>query len=208
MTSSNQTIAPPPEWYLISPICDGIYLSGITPLSDPSIDQFLVDHQIGLILSALSQNELVIRSHEEVTSRYPEIGCLMVCYQDSASQNLWQASQGGNAVLTARLGCFGSAAKIREMVRDTDGDISSIDLAYRAIRMAQEDEKGVIVHCAAGVSRSASIVIYYLMKRYGYSYQAALSYLKSKRSIVSPNLSFATQLMSYQAWKDRMPSSR
>lgn len=52
----------------------------------------------------------------------------------------------------------------------------------------------VLVHCHMGMSRSASIVIYYLMKSRGYNYKNALRILKAVRHIVRPNSSYAMQL--------------
>jgi protein-tyrosine phosphatase len=52
----------------------------------------------------------------------------------------------------------------------------------------------VLVHCTAGVSRSASVVIYYLMKEKNMTYSDALYYVRNKRPIVNPNRSFVQQL--------------
>jgi len=43
-----------------------------------------------------------------------------------------------------------------------------------------------LIHCAKGVSRSATIVILYLMKINNWPYQAALNFVKSKRSCINP----------------------
>ncbi len=56
----------------------------------------------------------------------------------------------------------------------------------------------VYVHCAAGVSRSASIVIAYLMKAFNMSYANAFSQLKACRPIIDPNLGFRKQLKVYE----------
>lgn len=56
----------------------------------------------------------------------------------------------------------------------------------------------VLVHCMAGVSRSASVVIYYLMKSKGISYEKAYRYVESKRPIVNPNSGFVKTLRSVQ----------
>lgn len=55
--------------------------------------------------------------------------------------------------------------------------------------------KAVFVFCRAGVSRSASIVIHYLMKKYSLPYIEAFKYLKTARNVVSPNSGFEKQLI-------------
>lgn len=48
--------------------------------------------------------------------------------------------------------------------------------------------KGVVlVHCYFGVSRSATVVIAYIMKKYQLTYTEAFEKVKSKRHIVFPN---------------------
>jgi protein-tyrosine phosphatase len=53
-----------------------------------------------------------------------------------------------------------------------------------------------LVHCFAGVSRSATLVAAYLCTTKGYNYDQALTYLKTKRSIVNPSFGFVAQLAS------------
>lgn len=57
----------------------------------------------------------------------------------------------------------------------------------------------VLVHCNAGVSRAASIVMAYLMRHYGMSFDEAFRFVKSKRSFVRPNEGFVKQLKEYEA---------
>ncbi|KAJ8972808.1 hypothetical protein NQ317_009504 [Molorchus minor] len=52
----------------------------------------------------------------------------------------------------------------------------------------------VLVHCYFGVSRSATVVIAYIMKKYGITYHEAFERVKAKRSIVYPNQGFVSQL--------------
>ncbi|XP_042219922.1 dual specificity protein phosphatase 19-like [Homarus americanus] len=56
----------------------------------------------------------------------------------------------------------------------------------------------VLIHCNAGVSRSASIVIAYLMRHYGMSFDEAFKFVKSKRSFIRPNAGFIDQLKEYE----------
>jgi protein-tyrosine phosphatase len=52
----------------------------------------------------------------------------------------------------------------------------------------------VVVNCFAGVSRSSSIVIAYIMYKYNLTLEEAFQYVKSKRPIVQPNVGFMRQL--------------
>lgn len=54
----------------------------------------------------------------------------------------------------------------------------------------------VLVHCAAGISRSTSIVLYFIMKIKNVGYDQAIAFVRSKRSIVNPNIGFKQQLIS------------
>lgn len=58
----------------------------------------------------------------------------------------------------------------------------------------------VLVHCFAGVSRSATIVIAYLMRFHAMSLQKAMMHVRSKRSWINPNPGFMAQLRRYEAW--------
>jgi dual specificity phosphatase 12 len=66
------------------------------------------------------------------------------------------------------------------------------------IKKAQVNGGTVLVHCFAGVSRSATIVCAYLMQEHNLSYSAALKLVKSKRPFVNPNDGFRTQLVQFQ----------
>lgn len=55
-----------------------------------------------------------------------------------------------------------------------------------------------LVHCKMGVSRSASTVIAYAMKEYGWDLDKAFDYVKEKRAVTKPNPSFMKQLEEYQ----------
>ena len=57
----------------------------------------------------------------------------------------------------------------------------------------------VLVHCRAGVSRSATLVIAYLMKRHGMSLDDALAHVRAKRPRIAPNEGFIQQLRAFEA---------
>lgn len=57
---------------------------------------------------------------------------------------------------------------------------------------------GVLVHCYAGVSRSASCVIAYLMQERGMKFQEAFAFASKKRPVIFPNMGFQRQLREYE----------
>ncbi|KAF8326188.1 catalytic domain of Map kinase phosphatase 5, partial [Cantharellus anzutake] len=71
-----------------------------------------------------------------------------------------------------------------------------IDLALGDQRdvKAFTNARGILVHCLMGRSRSASIIIAYIMRKYKLNYRAAHTYVHSKRPIIWPNLGFVNQL--------------
>jgi protein-tyrosine phosphatase len=58
--------------------------------------------------------------------------------------------------------------------------------------------KQVIVNCFAGVSRSATIVIAYIMYKNKLSVQDAILFVRSKRNIINPNYGFVCKLYNLQ----------
>jgi protein-tyrosine phosphatase len=58
--------------------------------------------------------------------------------------------------------------------------------------------ESVLVHCHWGRSRSASVVLAFLMAFYRMSLKDSLSWLTSKRSVTSPNFGFMECLKRYE----------
>lgn len=76
-----------------------------------------------------------------------------------------------------------------------------LEQAYHDIKYHQENTEGnILIHCYMGASRSASVVIYYLMrtKKHDdgtpFSFDDALNFLKEKRPIVNPTFRFTKDL--------------
>ncbi|XP_060940753.1 dual specificity protein phosphatase 22-B [Limanda limanda] len=59
--------------------------------------------------------------------------------------------------------------------------------------------EGCLVHCLAGVSRSVTLVIAYIMTVTGLGWQEALAAVKVVRPCAGPNLGFQRQLQEFEA---------
>ncbi|KAG5269528.1 hypothetical protein AALO_G00203020 [Alosa alosa] len=69
---------------------------------------------------------------------------------------------------------------------------------FKFISKAKKAGAKCLVHCKMGVSRSASTVIAYAMKEYGWDLERAFDYVKERRAVTKPNPSFMKQLEEYQ----------
>ncbi|KAJ0180858.1 hypothetical protein K1T71_002943 [Dendrolimus kikuchii] len=72
--------------------------------------------------------------------------------------------------------------------------ISNLPVTNDFIKQAIAAGGTILVHCYFGVSRSAAIVIAYVMEKYGLCYEEAFNLVKSKRRFISPNVGFVAQL--------------
>lgn len=73
-----------------------------------------------------------------------------------------------------------------------------LDKSIEFIDKAKLSSCQVIVHCLAGISRSATIAIAYIMKTMGMSSDDAYRYVKDRRPSISPNFNFLGQLLEYE----------
>ncbi|XP_033978492.1 dual specificity protein phosphatase 19-like [Trematomus bernacchii] len=80
-----------------------------------------------------------------------------------------------------------------------DTDITSyLEECSGFIELARQQDGVVLVHCNAGVSRSSSIVVGYLMLREGLTFDDAYSQVKLARPSTRPNPGFYQQLQTYK----------
>ncbi|EAU80942.1 hypothetical protein CC1G_03118 [Coprinopsis cinerea okayama7 len=99
--------------------------------------------------------------------------------------------------------------KISILDHDAEDLRPHLESACNHIDKALRGGKNVLVHCQQGVSRSASIVIAYLIRNHGMTFDNAHSLLKRKRPCVKPNPGFVKALQEWEAfWKRPNPMRR
>jgi len=77
-----------------------------------------------------------------------------------------------------------------------------LEAACNHIDKALRSGKHVLVHCQQGVSRSSAIVIAYLIRNHGMSFDNAYAFVKRKRACIKPNSGFVRALQEWEAvWR-------
>eukprot|EP01121_Diplochlamys_sp_Union-15-3_P012319 TRINITY_DN3678_c0_g2_i1.p1 TRINITY_DN3678_c0_g2~~TRINITY_DN3678_c0_g2_i1.p1 ORF type:complete len:158 (+),score=14.10 TRINITY_DN3678_c0_g2_i1:11-484(+) len=82
--------------------------------------------------------------------------------------------------------------------------VSVFDECFQIFDEAKKNNKKVLIHCVAGVNRSVSVLIAYLMQHKKWKLKEALQFVKEKRSYISPHPGYIRQLQEYekQLFKD------
>lgn len=70
--------------------------------------------------------------------------------------------------------------------------------AIKFIDEARNNNKGVLVHCLAGISRSVTVTVAYLMNRECMSLNRAYDHVKHCKPNISPNFTFMGQLLDFE----------
>lgn len=76
--------------------------------------------------------------------------------------------------------------------------IFDIDSMTQYSMQNSNNQNRVLVHCAMGMSRSATMVIMYLMRKFQIEWNLALEIVKARREVVDPNEGFIEKLKSFE----------
>ncbi|XP_061586045.1 dual specificity protein phosphatase 2 [Cololabis saira] len=114
------------------------------------------------------------------------------------------AAAGITAVLNVSSTCpnvyEGEFQYLRLTVEDTlAADIGAcFHTAIAFIDSVKQSGGRVLVHCQAGISRSATICLAYLMHTQRVRLDEAFDFVKQRRRVISPNLAFMGQLLQFE----------
>lgn len=90
---------------------------------------------------------------------------------------------------------------VYKIISISDSPDHRIDLRFEECFEFIQDALGkggrVLIHCFQGVSRSASVVLGYLIAYHNMSFHQSLHFLKEKRGQINPNYGFIQQLQNY-----------
>ncbi|OLY79579.1 Dual specificity protein phosphatase 9 [Smittium mucronatum] len=78
--------------------------------------------------------------------------------------------------------------------------INEFSSCFEFIDNAVSNNIPILVHCQLGVSRSATLIIAYIMHQKRISFNSAYSFVKLKSPKTSPNLSLIMQLLEYEKY--------
>lgn len=73
-----------------------------------------------------------------------------------------------------------------------------IDQITQIATQKSNNQHRVLVHCAMGMSRSATMVIMYLMRKFEVDWNMAFDIVKTRREIIDPNTGFLEKLQNYE----------
>ncbi len=83
------------------------------------------------------------------------------------------------------------------VIKDSVRSHFTVNLLNDAVAFIKAATSPVLVHCRAGVSRSATVIMAYMISVHKMSYREAKMAVKEKRPCVSPNTTFLRDLVQF-----------
>ncbi|AET38873.1 tyrosine protein phosphatase YVH1 Ecym_3386 [Eremothecium cymbalariae DBVPG len=157
----------------ITRIIGGIYVGGVQPIVDhtPLKTQYNITHILSVIKFNVIPEYLVRKSYTLKN----------IAIDDDESTDILQY--------------------INEANRFIDHCLFPDEVEYnpKLVNFRKKPQRGAVyIHCHAGVSRSVTFTVAYLMYRYGFDLNTALHAVKRKRIQAQPNDNFMEQLKIYE----------
>lgn len=187
-------------------ILPGLYLGNVATAHD---SRFLRKRNIGSILTVapglgdLSPIGLTVETRYVSVPSPSGLGAGAAASDDPDATPAQDSEARGTEPARKKSDGEAKGGTIDNLVLDMRDDSSTHLAAYLPLAFAFIDDglasgdSAVLVHCRAGVSRSASVCIAYVMREREISYSEALEHVRRSRPCVLPNPGFAAQL---KAW--------
>jgi len=133
-----------------------------------------------------------------------------IIYTDAIHLYLGSASDANDAAYLTKNNiktviCVAEEVKIKNATNVTvhkykfkDSYDCDISVYFDEISDLIHKQDSVLINCLAGVSRSASLVIAYLMKYYEMDLREAFLYVRKRRKMICPNKQFMIYLHDYE----------
>jgi len=90
-------------------------------------------------------------------------------------------------------------------INDFNSESFSTEMFNNVLDFIYEKQKNenILIHCYMGSSRSATIIVLYLMDKHKFSLDEALKFIKEKREIVNINTRFIDDLRKWKNFKSK-----
>jgi len=196
---------------VLSQITNRIFLSGTNELYDPNIMYEIENLNIKLIICCVDR-KYVDQYHQPLKVNFPNLTIIYLPYMDVPEENLWKENSiqiSKNPMVKTEInnnGYWNNESNVQSRTNPvTFQGLPMIEIGYYWMNKYLTETNGsVLVHCMAGISRSSSLIIYYLMKKYAITYDKAYEFVKKARSIIQPNSGFEKQLRTYDTYRDQL----
>ncbi|ANB50842.1 putative tyrosine-protein phosphatase [Powai lake megavirus] len=187
-----------PDLNKISKVSKNIFLSGIFPMEDDYSQ--IKNLNIKYILSCVDR-KYVSDVHDKIMFDNPDLTILYIPFNDDIYQNLWKKNKSEINIVK-----YSTSMDDFNLLLSQYNNYQNkpmIEIAYHFINNATAQEKNILVHCMAGISRSVSVLTYFFIKKYHLSYDYVIENIKLNREIANPNNSFKSQLKYFCKKKDK-----
>nr|XP_035928761.1 dual specificity protein phosphatase 19 isoform X1 [Halichoerus grypus] len=129
-----------------------------------------------------------------ILSYFPE------CFEFIEQAKMKRPSQGKSQAFS--VGQQNSSGLRGAVGQEVEAEVEKLR-AHEVMAPRESEEDGVVlVHCNAGVSRAAAVVVGFLMNSEEISFTSAFSLVKNARPSICPNAGFMEQLRTYQEGKE------
>jgi hypothetical protein len=193
-TRSNSISSPLTPIPNMSHICHGIYIGNLESSYDPRL---LIGNKISAILSVISSEapEWTTMTHKFVK---PQCHMRIDTYD---RENVDIAQHFKKALAFIHIMRY---PELRDKKEDNTEDNTKpkwpliTSAGQFNVWKTRGTQQNILIHCREGVSRSATIVIAYLIATYGMSSGSAYFVVKASRGKVEPNVAFMNQLHRFE----------